>query len=63
MNKYLIISLHPAAAVREEDHSPAAAPSSKTPTKQYRPHRQSPRTRGNLRLVSPAAWPMTQAPT
>src|SRR5258708_22811584 len=59
--KFLIISLHPAAAVREEDHSLAAAPCSRTPTKRYRLHRQCPRTRGDFRPVSPAAWPMTQA--
>src|ERR1700722_1603572 len=59
--KFLIISSHPAAALREEDHSLAAAPSSKTPTKQYRPHRQSPKTRGNSHQASPAVSPMTQA--
>ncbi len=59
--KYLIISSHPAAALREEDHSLAAAPSSKTPTKQHRPHRPNPKTRGNSHRASPAVWPMTPA--
>jgi hypothetical protein len=55
MNQFLIISLHPAAAVLEEDHSLAAAPSSKTPTKQYRPHRPIPKTPGNSRRALAAA--------
>lgn len=61
MAKFLIISLRPAAVREEEDHSLAAAPSSKTPTKRYRPHRRIPKTRGNCRRPSPAVWPMTLA--
>ncbi|MEO9056321.1 MAG: hypothetical protein ABI356_15655 [Steroidobacteraceae bacterium] len=59
--KFLIISLHPAAALREQDHSLAAAPSSKTPTKQHHPRRQSPKTRENFHRAVPAVWPMTLA--
>src|ERR1700742_3979595 len=50
----LIISLHPAAAARE-GYSPAAAPSSKIPTKQHRPHRPNPRTPKDLHRAAAAA--------
>src|ERR1700722_17336728 len=60
--KFLIISSHPAAALREEDHSLAAAPSSKTPTKHYRPHRQSPKPQ-EARHQAAAAWPSTLVAT
>src|ERR1700728_2695540 len=58
--KFRIISSHPAAALRVEDHSLAAAPSSKPPTKQYHPRRPSPETRGNFHRAA-AVWPMTRA--
>src|SRR5450432_2782985 len=62
MNKILIISLHPEAALRGEDRSLAAAAlSSEIPTKQHRQHRPIPETLANPRPVPPAVPPMPGA--